>query len=63
MMTNAHAKALGSLGGRAGTPEQKAARRLNMLKALRKRHPRSVKIRMAIEALEREMERKERDSR
>lgn len=53
-MTNAHAKALGSLGGKAGTPEQARARKINMLRALRKRWPRSVKIRMQLAQLESE---------
>lgn len=49
-----NAQALGSKGGRVGSEAQKSARKLNMLKALAKRHPNSVKVRQELEKLERD---------
>lgn len=55
-MTDADARKLGSRGGRANTPEQQAARRLNAYRTLAQRYPTSVKVRQQLARLEKEQE-------
>jgi hypothetical protein len=51
-MTDADARKLGRLGGRANTPEQQRTRRLNAYRTLAKRFPTSVKIKQELDRLE-----------
>lgn len=53
-VTDAEARKLGQKGGRANTPEQRAARRLNAYRTLAQRYPTSVKIQQKLERLEKE---------
>jgi hypothetical protein len=56
-VTDADARKLGQRGGRANTPAQTAARRLNAYRTLAQRYPTSVKVKQTLARLEKESSR------